>query len=337
MSLSPDIGREVQRSVGERLSLRLAIPTFAKRLLSEPLVHFLLIGVALFGVYAYMHAGRAGVEPSRQIALTLDDLRTMDIYFESQWHRPPTADELSAMVENRVQEELLYREGLAMGLDKEDEIVKRRMAQKMQFLAEDVATAHEPSTAELEAWFAKNGEKFALPSRIAFRHVFFGFDKRRQNAQTDALAALIKLNGKPENTPLAASISDPFMFQDYYADRTSEQLAKEFGPNFALGVFKLRPESWQGPVESGYGWHLVYVDSIIPGRIPSFEEIEPDVKAAWLGYQKEKAWREAYAKMRAKYTILLPAPPDQGSTPSAPAAPAPTPRKKDPTAEGLPL
>lgn len=337
MSVSPVIGREVSGATGQRFSLRLPTPAFVKGLLSEPLVHFLLIGVALFVVYAYMHRGRAGVEPSRQIALTLDDLRTMDIYFESQWHRQPTPEEFSAMVETKVQEEILYREGLAMGLDKDDEIVKRRLAQKMQFLAEDVATAHEPSTEELQAWFGKNAEKFALPSRIAFRHIFFGFDKRGQNAQMDALAALIKLNGKPENTPLAASTSDPFMFQDYYADRTSEQLAKEFGPNFAVGVFKLKSQSWQGPVESGYGWHLVFIDSIIPGRIPSFEEIEPDVKTAWLGYQKQKAWREAYAKIRAKYTILLPGPPDQQN---APASPPSAPGKKpvpNVSGEGLPL
>jgi len=239
------------------------------------------------------------------------------------------------MVENKVQEEILYREGLAMGLDKDDEIVKRRMAQKMQFIAEDVAAAHEPTTEELQAWFAKNGEKFALPGRVAFRHIFFGFDKRGQNAQTDAVAALIKLNGQPENTGLAAAMSDPFMFQDYYADRTAEQLAKEFGPNFALGVFKLKPQAWQGPVESGYGWHLVFVDSIIPGRIPKFEEMEPDIKTAWLGDQKQTSWRDAYAKIRGKYTILLPAIPDQPS--NAPAPPPPPQKKAPPSPEALPL
>jgi len=315
--------------------VRVRIWTAFVRLGSEPLVHFLLIGLALFLIYSWMHRGISGVAPARQIALTLDDLRTMDIYFESQWHRQPTPEEFTGMVENKVQEEILYREGLAMGLDKDDTIVKRRMAQKMQFLAEDVATAHEPSTEELKAWFANNGQKFALPSRVAFRHIFFGFDQRGQNAQTDAVSALMKLSGQPENSPRAKSFADTFMFQDYYADRTPEQLAKEFGPSFAIGVFKLKPGSWQGPVESGYGWHVIFIDSVIPGRVSSFEEVEPDVKTAWLGYQKEKAWREAYAKMRAKYTILLPNPKDAPSAP--PAAP---PKKNDgrsPSSEALPL
>ena len=292
------------------------------RLMREPLLHFLLIGLALFVVYSWMHRGQSGVEPSHEIALSFDELRTMDLYFESQWHRQPTGEEFNAMVENKIQEEILYREGLAMGLDKDDTIVKRRMAQKLQFLAEDVATAHEPSTAELQAWFAKNSEKFALPSRATFRHLFFSFDKRGQNARGDAAAALAKLSGQPESTPLAA-MADPFMFKDYYADQTPQELAKEFGPTFGLGVFKFKPRSWQGPIESGFGWHLVFIDSIIPGRIPVFEEIEPDVKTAWLGYEKEKAWRETYARMRARYIILLPAAPNQPSE-----FPAPGPKKK---------
>ena len=100
------------------------------------------------------------------------------------------------------------------------------------------------------------------------------------------------------------------MFQDYYRDRAPEQLAKEFGPPFALAVAKLPPGTWQGPVESGLGWHLVFVDTLIPGRVPAFEEVESEVKAAWLGEQKALAWQKAYNDLRAKYTVVLPAPPD---------------------------
>jgi peptidyl-prolyl cis-trans isomerase C len=301
-----------------------------KRWLREPLLHFLLLGVALFAVDGYVHHGRGGVESSKDIALTLDDLRQLDMYFESQWRRPPTPEEFSRLVENKVQEEVLYREALAMGLDKGDTIVKRRMAQKIQFLAEDVAAAHEPSPAELKTWYAKNSEKFALPSRASFRHLYFSFDRRGQRAHDDAAEALAKIAGQPEDSKLAASLADPFMFQDFYGDRTPEQLAKEFGPTFAQGLFKLQPGSWQGPIESGYGWHLLWIDSITPGRIPDFEEVEPDVKTAWLGDQKEQAWRKAYEAMRAKYTVLLPAPPDKESTP----APAPPTTKEIPAPSG---
>ena len=149
-----------------------------------------------------------------------------------------------------------------MGLDKDDEIVKRRMAQKMQFLAEDVAAAREPTTAELKSWYGQNSAKFAEPGRVSFRHLYFSPDRRGDRARDDAPQALAKLAGQPQDAKLAASIADPFMFQDYYRDRTPEQLAKEFGPHFALAVAKLAPGSWQGPIESGYGWHLVFVDTV---------------------------------------------------------------------------
>jgi hypothetical protein len=320
---------EVQ-PLSEETSTRQPILSTLKCWLREPLLHFLLLGVALFAIYGYMHRGRGGVESSRQIALTLDDLRTMEMYFESQWHRQPTPQEFQAMVEDKIREEVLYREGLAMGLDKDDTIVKRRMAQKMQFLAEDVATAHEPTTAELKAWFDKNNKKFALPSRYSFRHLYFSPNKRGKNAQDDATRALTKIVGQPEDSKLAASLGDQFMFQDYYGDRAPEAVAKEFGPRFAVSLEKLKPGSWQGPVESGYGWHLVFVDTVIPGRIPAFEEIEPDVKTAWLGEQKQEAWRKAYAEMRAKYSVYLPAPPDK----QAASTPAPPPKKQVPAPSG---
>ncbi len=116
------------------------------------------------------------------------------------------------------------------------------------------------------------------------------------------------------------------MLQDYYGDRAPEALAKEFGPQFAVALEKVKPGSWQGPIESGYGWHLVFVDTVIPGRVPALEEIEPDVKTAWLGEQKATAWQKTYVEMRAKYTVLLPALSDKEPA----QAPGPPPRKQVP-------
>ena len=309
--------------------LRRSLSTL-KRWLREPLLHFLLIGLLLFGFYAYINRGRSGSASPRQIVLSLDELATMEMYFESQWHRRPTPQEFQAMVEDKIKEEVLYREGLVMGLDKDDTIVKRRMAQKVQFLAEDVATAHEPSTAELKAWFEKNSSKFALPSRYSFRHMYFSPDKRGTNAHEDAAQALARIAGQPENSTLSRSVADRFMFQDYYSDRTPSAIAKEFGPQFAVALEKLQPGSWQGPIESGFGWHLVFVDSVIPDRIPAFEEVESEVKTAWLGEQKAQAREKAYQSLRSKYTVLVPAPPDK-QTASASALP---PKQEIPTTSG---
>jgi peptidyl-prolyl cis-trans isomerase C len=286
-----------------------AVPSAIKRLLREPLVHFVVLGAVLFVGYAYLKPDD-GVEAPHEIALTLDELAQLQILFESQWRRQPTPEEFSRMVETKVRQEVLYREALAMGLDKNDEIVKRRMMQKMQFLAEDVAAAREPTTEELRSWFADHTDMFAMPPRLGFRHVYFSPDQRGNAARDDAAKALIEIAGQPEDSSLVASLGDSFMFQDFYADRTPQAIARDFGPEFAQAVGKLAPGSWQGPIKSGYGWHLVFVDMVIPGRVPAFEEIEQDVKTAWLGTQKEEAWRKAYAGMRAKYKVLLPVPAD---------------------------
>ncbi len=292
-----------------------------RRCLREPLVHFLLIGSLLFVIYRmWGHSSQPG---SDRIQLTLDDVRQLEIGFAAQWQRGPTPEELSGLVENRVREEVLYREALTLGLDKDDDIVKRRMAQKMQFLAEDVANAHEPTIAELKAWFDKNGSRFVLPGRITFHHLYFSPDQRGRRAHDDAVKALARITGQLYDSKTAAAPADPFMFQDYYADRSPEQLTKDFGSQFAQAVFKLKSGSWQGPVESGYGWHLVFVDSLTPGRIPAFEEVEPDVKSAWLADQREQSWTKAYTAMRAKYTVSLPAPPEK-QTASAPVRVLPT-------------
>jgi hypothetical protein len=321
--------REEEHSVAQSSS-QSSFPLVLKRWLREPLLHFLLLGLALFAVYAYMQRGRGGVESPRQIVLSPDDLRQMDVYFASQWHRQPTPAEFQTLVEDKVREEVLYREALAMGLDKDDTIVKRRMAQKMQFLAEDVAAAHEPSTVELKAWFEKNSATFATTSRYSFRHLYFSPDKRGKNAAGDAAKALAKIVGRPEDSKLAVSLADPFMFQDYYGDRAPESVAKEFGPQFAIALEKVKPGAWQGPIQSGYGWHLVYIGKVIPGQVPAFEEIEPDVKTAWLGEQKAAAWQKAYAEMRSKYFVVVPSPSDQDAT-QAPAAP---PKKQVPGPSG---
>jgi peptidyl-prolyl cis-trans isomerase C len=290
-----------------------------RRWLREPLLHFLLLGLLLFAANSFISRGRTGTGPSRQIDISLDDLRQMAIYFQSQWGRPPTPEEFKGLVESKVKEEVLYREGLEMGLDKDDIIVKRRLAQKMQFLSEDVAGTQQPTTAALKAWFEKHSDQFAFPKRVSFRHLYFSPDRRHARAHDDAERALAQLAGQPENSKLAATLADPFMFQDYYRELAPDSLAKEFGPQFSQAVENLPTGSWQGAIESGYGWHLVFVDAVIPRRVPVFEEVESEVKKAWLDEQVAQAWGKAYQDMRAKYTVLLPAaPPDNANLMAVP-------------------
>jgi parvulin-like peptidyl-prolyl isomerase len=214
---------------------------------------------------------------------------------------------LRGLIESEVREEILFREALALGLDNGDTIVKRRLAQKMEFLAEDVAAIRDPAAAELRAWFEERKQQFTSPPRATFRHAFFSFDLRQARAEDDARGAQRRLASLQPASTAAAAAGDPFMFQSYYADRTPEQVGNVFGTKFAAALFALGPGAWQGPIESGYGWHVVWVDSIVPGRVPAFEEVEPDVKFEWIAEQRAAVKRKAFEAMQARYVVVLPA------------------------------
>ena len=278
-----------------------------RRWAREPLLHFLLVGAALFVIYHWLNPIAANSDTSRRIELTNDDIRQLEISWTAQWQRPPTSEEMRNLVEDKVRQEILYREGLALGLDRDDTIVKRRLAQKMEFLSDDVSTLRDPSLDELKKWYAKNATQFSLPSRITFRHLYFSPDKRGAQARDAAESALAKLPDKAAATIDLTSLGDPFMFQDHYSDSTSDQVASVFGTKFAEELFELRPGKWQGPVESGLGWHLVWVDSITPGRTPEFEEVDiSEIKSQWLTAQRAETKRQLFAAMRARYEIVLP-------------------------------
>ncbi|NRG16086.1 peptidyl-prolyl cis-trans isomerase [Rhizobiales bacterium] len=287
---------------------RTAIGRAARSVARDPLSHFLVLGFVLFGAYQILQPDLERVDPPTEIRFTVDDLAQLVIGFEAQWSRPPTQAEFNAVLEDRVRQDILYREALALGLDREDTIVKRRMAQKMQFLAEDLAAAREPTIDELKAWYADNTRLFEMSPRLSFRHIYFSPDSRGRKARDDAMAALATLAGAPQTLPEGTTLGDRFMFQDYYGERSLQEIAREFGPQFVQEVVQLPSGAWIGPVQSGLGWHLIYIDKVIPGRVPAFEEVASDVKTAWLGQQKAEAWQKAYDEMRAKYTVLLPVP-----------------------------
>jgi hypothetical protein len=276
-----------------------------RRLLREPLVQFLLIGLALFGAWRWMGPAQAGRDAGNRIVITEDDLKQMTVAWMAQGMPPPTPQQMQSLVEKRVREEVLYREALALGLDKDDVIVRRQLARKMEFVAEDVSKLDDPTPQELRTWFDQHASRFALPARATFRHVYFSPDRRGASTRADAEAALARFAGQPINVSTVPG--DPFMFQSYYGDRSMDVVAKEFGPAFARALAATPPGAWAGPLQSGYGWHLVFIDSMTPQRVPDFEEIEPEVKNAWTEDHREKTRAKLYEAMRARYEVVLPA------------------------------
>ncbi len=276
------------------------------RLLREPLTQCLLLGLLLFVGY---HGLRRGGDPRGQpgrIELTADDLKQIGLAWVAQGRAAPSPEEMRSLIDARVREEILYREALAFGLDKDDTIVRRRMAQKMEFLFEDVAALREPTADELRAWFERNAERFTLAPRATFRHLYFSPDRRGASARDEAARALQKVAGKPMGSPEATALGDPFMFQDYYGDRAPDDVARTFGPGFARALFQLTPGAWAGPIESGYGWHLVWVDAMTPARVPAFDEVEPDVRTGWIEDRRAEIRQQAFEAMRARYEVVLP-------------------------------
>jgi peptidyl-prolyl cis-trans isomerase C len=286
--------------------LRLPMSSHVRRWLREPLLHFLVIGAALFAAYAALNRDPNGNKDQRRIVLTENDLSQMTIATLAQGRPAPTIEQMRSLLEAKIREEVLYREALGMGLDKGDVIVKRRMLQKMDFLAEDLSDLREPSREELQAWFKNNSQRFTYPPRISFHHLYFSFDKHGAKTAEAAATALKQIAGKPADSPEAAALADPFMYRDYYADRTPDQVGTEFGGKFARAVFDLKPGSWLGPLESGFGWHLVFVDSLTPARVPELSEVESEVKSEWIKDQRTEFKRKAYEAMKARYEIVLP-------------------------------
>lgn len=278
-----------------------------RRAIGEPLLHFLVVGGFLFGAYHLLTPSQGeGEANTNRIVLTKDDVRQLAISWLAQGRSSPTAEQVRGLVDQKVTQEILFREAVALGLDRDDEVVKRRLAQKMDFLATDVASLQEPTDAELKAWFDKNSETFALPAHATFRHLYFSMDRHGKETKEVAAAALALVEGKSPDSSEVAAIGDPFMFQNHYGDATPDQMSKEFGPEFSNELFQLTPGKWVGPVKSGYGWHLVWIDAIEPGRIPIYAEVMPNVKAGWIDDKYREIKATALEEMRSRYSVIVP-------------------------------
>ncbi len=281
-------------------------PSRADAVFREPLVYFLVAGLVLFALYRALNPVTMERDAPTRVSLTEDDLRQITVAWLAQGRSTPTLEQVRSLAETKVREEVLYREALALGLDKDDTIVKRRLVQKMEFLAEDLSALRDPAPGELKAWFDANASKFALPPRVTFRHVYFSPDARGTRARDDSIRALAALDGKAPDGVAAERVGDPFMFQAYYADRTPEQVAKIFGNEFANTLFDVKLGAWQGPFASGLGWHVVFVTSRDAPRLPPIEEVETDVRAEWMAEQRAAAKRRMYETMRTRYEVVLP-------------------------------
>jgi hypothetical protein len=272
------------------------------KILREPLFHFLVLGAALFFVHA-VASDVFSTDASRRIEITEPEIEFLAAGFGRQWQRPPTADELRALVDGRVREEVLYREALAVGLD-QDVVVRRRMVQKMELLSEDLATLADPTDTELQAFFQERREEYRVPPRISFSHVYFNTDRRGPAAEEDARRALAELRAATPPPLRAPERGDRFMLPHDYALRSPREVQQTFGARFAETLFELEP-GWHGPVVSGYGIHLVYIGERVDDRIPEYGEVRDRLVIDYNRMRRERANELLYEGLVGGYEIEI--------------------------------
>lgn len=261
------------------------------RLLREPLLHFLLLGVLLFAVHGWMN--RHASETSGPVRVSAAEVEWLKQSWTRQRQRPPDDTELRMLVTGYLKEKLLAREARALGLDENDTVVRRRLAQKMNFLVEDTARLAEPDNAVLRQFHAEHQSQYQQPAAISFSQLYF-------SSEASANKALEVLANNPEADVGERSLLE----QDVYeADRLTVDMI--FGPQFAERVFSLETGSWQGPVVSGYGYHLVRVKRIEAARSQPFESVRERVLQDWYRNQQDTINEMFYQALFGKYEIIV--------------------------------
>lgn len=262
--------------------------------MAEPLLHFLVIGVVLFAAIA---AAQALTRPT--VRLEARDLEQLAAYWEMQTQRAPTRQELASIIQERVDEELMAREAIRVGLDKDDMIIRRRLAQKMAFASEDLTPIAEPDAATLQAFYDQRRDRYATPARLALRHVYFSQDRIGTSPKVAADAALERLRAGETAT------GDPALLPLAYADIAVADLLRDYGPAFTTAARDAPIGAWVGPVESPYGVHLVQVQGRLASETLPLASVRAEVLDAWMADQRQIRNRAFRQGLRKKYKVEI--------------------------------
>ncbi len=279
--------------------------TGVRRWLAEPTLHFLAIGAAVFAAYAWLvppTGGGAGESVITVPAETVADLRSA---FVARTGLSPTTSELQGLIDNQIDEEVLYREALALGLDRHDVVVRRRLVQNMRFLLHDAAAAAEPTEAELAGFVDRHRERYATPSRVSFSHVFLSADRRGATAERDALALRATLGPREAADPGLVAGGDPFMIGHRFRSLTPDQIAGRFGAPFAAALASLPTATWSPPIGSAYGLHLVWIDERLAAEPPRLDGIRDRVRRDLLAERLSGIERRRIGELRQRYTVVI--------------------------------
>ena len=273
-----------------------------KKILCEPLLHFLLLGAAIFVAYSLV-SKRTGEEPGK-IVISQGQIASIVVGFTRTWQRPPTSEELEGLVRDRVREEVYCREALALGLDKDDIIIRRRLRQKMEFVTDDVVAQAQPTDDELSAYLQAHPDPFRVQRQFTFSQVYLNPEKHGENLARDTAQLLAQLNQAGGKADVSA-LGDSFLLEHTFAAAPGSEVAKQFGEKFAAKLDELAPGQWQGPIESGYGVHLVFVSERTEGRLPALAEVRDAVRREWANARRLEANEKLYEAMLKRYVVTI--------------------------------
>lgn len=276
----------------------MSIPT----LLKEPLVHFLLLGALFFVGYEFRNSGNEG--EAGQIVVTQGRIENLQTSFTRIWQRPPTPSEMDGLIRDYVREEVLAREAMTLGLDRDDTVIRRRLRQKMEFIANDLTVPAEPTETELKNFLAMHSDRFLVQPRFSFRQVFLNPEKRGAALQDDTANLLADLN-LPNATVDFRMLGDSTMLTSQMANASPEEIARQFGDEFTRQLEQLPLGRWHGPVTSGYGVHMVMVEDRTPGTIPELATIREEVARAWTDERRRKDQEQFYRELVKRYTVTI--------------------------------
>jgi hypothetical protein len=268
-----------------------------QRWVREPLLHFALIGAAIFGVAHFIE--QAKQEAQTHVIVDSGLRGRLASLYRTQYGVSPTDRQMRIIVDDYLDDEVLYREGLRLGLAEDDEIIRRRIIQKLDFLQHDSISSGNPAPAQLRAWYDAHPQQFSVGPRVSFTHVYFNPDRGGE------AAALIRAREAREAFLRGdAPVGDAFPLENEYSELTRDQVTRLFGAsNFIDGVFARAPGDWSEPVRSGFGWHIVKVTATEPGKVLPFEQVLPDVRSAYLHEATIIARRQQLDALRAQYHL----------------------------------
>ena len=274
------------------------------KLLREPLVHFMFIGAAIYLLYG-VFAEPVPEADDKTIVVTAGEVEWMQTAWQKRWNRPPTAEEFDGLIQQYIKETVLYREALTMGLNKHDQVIRRRLAQKLEFLAKDLVALTPPTEVELQSYFDEHQERYQEPVLYTFTQIFIDPDKRGDTTLDDAEAIKANLIAQGDEVEDPGALGDDFMLQNYYPEKDMVEIQKLFGSGFTESLVKLSPGQWHGPVLSGYGVHLIYISSVSEPPAPALADVREQVVRDWEMERGEELNDKFYASLRDQYTVVI--------------------------------